>query len=251
MTEWIWLVGGALVGVAGTAVVALLRSEEVDELPDRRGFASLDTVLAWQPEPARILGRAERRVWRALSNALPGYIVLAKIPIARFVRVPKRNSFNEWLNRVGYLTADFVVCDGASDVVSVVQLHTATASDRSQRRHARMKRVLTAAGIRLVVWTGGDPPSSERIREQVLPDVGAPTMPAPESVLPAPTVHRHEPIPLPEIDEIDALPDSAQRDPPPSTWYSNLDSGPGAFSPEPEVRRGTRRHLPPDDGAGG
>jgi hypothetical protein len=57
----------------------------------------LDTLLGWPPEATRVLRTSERVAYSTLRLALPGYMVLAQVPIARFINVPKRNSYAEWM----------------------------------------------------------------------------------------------------------------------------------------------------------
>ena len=47
---------------------------------------------------------AERLAYSTLKLALPGYMILSQVPIARFIDVPKRNSYGEWMRRVGAAT---------------------------------------------------------------------------------------------------------------------------------------------------
>lgn len=229
ISEWpslVWLLGGLAIGIVFMLVRGWWRSRPSAKEPDRSAHSGLDTVLAWQPERVRILTRAERKILDALVQALPEYTVLAKMPVARFVRVPKRNSFNEWLNRVGYLSADFVVCDKGTDVIAVVQLRSERPSERSERRQTRMKRVLAASGVRFVSWGAGDPPSATTIRDRVLPGEDSPTQPGgADSVLPSQAALPDEQkMPLPEIDELADDDDARRREPPSSTWYTDIDS---------------------------
>jgi hypothetical protein len=71
----------------------------------------LDTLAGWPPEPTRILRSSERLAFSTLKLALPGYLILAQVPLARFLSVPKRNSYAEWMRRLGNQCVDFVVCD--------------------------------------------------------------------------------------------------------------------------------------------
>ena len=111
--------------------------------------ARLDTVAAWPPTATRILTTAERSAYGTLVNALPGYMILAQVPLARFLRVPTRYSYSEWLRRLGTQCADLVVCDMASEVLAVVnvQAPAGSESERARKRLNRMARVLKAAGI--------------------------------------------------------------------------------------------------------
>ena len=82
----------------------------------------LDTLAGWPPEPTRILRSSERLAFSTLKLALPGYLILAQVPLARFLSVPKRNSYAEWMRRLGNQCVDFVVCDVTSQVVAVVEV---------------------------------------------------------------------------------------------------------------------------------
>src|SRR5258706_10847948 len=82
----------------------------------------VDTVAGWPPQPTRLLSSSERVAFSALVRALPEYIVLAQVPLSRFLSVPKRNSYADWLRRVGYQRVDFAVCDMNAQVVAVIKL---------------------------------------------------------------------------------------------------------------------------------
>jgi hypothetical protein len=159
---------------------------------------ALDTVVSWPPEAARILSVTERQAFELLKRALPGFMVLAQVPLSRFVRVPMRHSYNDWLQRVGQLSADLVICDIGSRVLAVVDIRSAEESPRSRRRHERMARVLKAAGIRVHVWREGDLPSASEVRS-VIGAVLVDNAPRPTNSRPMPL------IPVPEIAEIDQL----------------------------------------------
>lgn len=128
---------------------------------------ALDTVAAWPPEAARILNVNERQAYDLLRRALPGFMVLAQVPLSRFVRVPTRNSYSDWLQRVGQLSADLVVCDVGSRVLAVIDIRSADETARSRRRHERMARVLRAAGIRVHTWRADDLPSASEVRTSI------------------------------------------------------------------------------------
>src|SRR5882672_3723719 len=75
------------------------------QAPRRKPAArdALDTVADWPPESARIMSIHERQAYDLLRRALPGMLVLAQVPLSRFLRVPTRHSYNDWLQRVGSL----------------------------------------------------------------------------------------------------------------------------------------------------
>jgi hypothetical protein len=226
----VWFVLLAVVALAAVVVVRRGAGKS-------KGRAdALDTVASWPPEATRVLTGEELRAYRTLVRALPEHIVLAQVPLSRFLKVPRRHSYGEWLHRVGQINADLLVCDMASQVVGVVEIHSARDSERSKERHQRMARVLKKAGIRCIVWMEGAIPAPEAAREQLLPQKpGAAGAPAPvRAPTPGPAP---APAPMPEP----AVDPTPGREPMPSTWFDEFDSGPtplaGASSREPAQTR--------------
>ncbi len=134
---------------------------------------ALDTVMGWPPEAARILTINERQAYDLLKRAMPGFLVLAQVPLSRFIRVPSRHSYAEWLSRVGSLSADLLLCDAGSKVLAVIDIRAAQESDRARRRHERMARVLRTAGVHVFDWREGELPSAAEVRSIMAKLVGA------------------------------------------------------------------------------
>ncbi len=187
---------------------------------------ALDTVAAWPPEAARVLTIDERQAYDLLRRAMPGFLVLAQVPLSRFVRVPSRHSYNDWLQRVGSLSADLLLCDAGSRVLAVIDIRAVEESARSRRRHERMARVLSSAGIRVHTWREGQLPALAEVRHALTPLIG------PASVGGKPTTSRPMPlIPVPEMAEILAEGDRAALDaaldpamePVPSAFFEELE----------------------------
>ncbi len=132
----------------------------------RRGQAreAVDTLTGWPPEPVRVLSITERQAHDLLRKAMPGFLVMAQVPLARFIRVPTRHSYSEWLKRVGSLSADLLLCDAGSRVLAAIDIRDANESERARRRHERMARVLRAAGIPVHQWREGQLPSTAEVR---------------------------------------------------------------------------------------
>jgi hypothetical protein len=130
---------------------------------------AVDTLAGWPPEAARVLTIDERQAFDVLRRAFPSYLVLAQVPLSRFVRVPLRRSYTEWLQRVGSLSADLLLCDAGSRVVAVVDIRNPTESERARRRHDRMARVLRHAGVQVVVWRAGELPDAQAARAAIAP----------------------------------------------------------------------------------
>lgn len=198
----------------------------------KRGAEGLDTLMAWHPQPTRIMTAHERQAFRLLRSALPDHVILAQVPLARFIKVPTRHSYAEWLRRVGQLCADLVVCDADSQVLAIVEVRAPKGqeSEKSQRRHARMDRVLQTAGIPLQIWTEGELPSPMAVRDMLAQATGMP--PQPGSSRPAPDAGasamapRGGASPAQAFEPTEADDDWPQeQDPPSSTWFDDLDSG--------------------------
>lgn len=211
----------------------------------------LDTLMDWQPMSTRVLTTAERDAYHVLRKALPEHMVLAQVPVARFIKVPTRNSYTEWLRRVGSLCADLVVCDMNSQVVAVVEVRQPLSreNERAQRRHARMDRVLQGARIPVHVWLEGALPGAVVAREAILGSAlqGAAQSGSPEAhqtrrdAEAAAVVasmqgigdlrglsvdERAVDVVLDELDEWESTgADHDRKEPPPSTWFDDLDSG--------------------------
>lgn len=215
----------ALVVVLVLAVVFLRgRSSNkrgVDESADR-----LDTVAAWPPKTTRVLTTAERLAYSTLVRALPGYMVLAQVPLARFLKVPTRHSYSEWLRRLGNQCADLLVCDMASEVIAVVNVQPPAdqLSERGRKRQNRMARVLKAANIPMHVWTDDALPSVDAARETLLPKAAAAPTEATAFATPPQRPGASRPVPLEPTGDAD---DAGEvREPTPSTWFDEFNSGP-------------------------
>lgn len=215
----------AAVALLLTLFVVRRRGRQNSSRSSIRG--GLDTVQDWPPEPARVMTVQERQSYELLRRALPGYMVLAQVPLSRFVRVPTRHSYTEWLQRVGSLSADLLVCDTGSRVLAVIDVRAAEETPRSRRRHERLARVLRAAGVRVHVWREGQLPSASEVRTALAHDLlrgNGPMQPVSTSSRPMPL------IPVPETQELDALladGDAAalhdgEHEPVPSAFFEEL-----------------------------
>lgn len=184
---------------------------------------NLDTVQSWTPQAVRVLTLPERKAYDLVRKALPGRLVLAQVPLARFISVPTRHSYSDWLTRVGRLSVDLIVCDKSSRVVAVVDVRTPGQSQRSQRRHDRMTQVLEAAGIRVLHWSAEALPSASEVRA-IFRDQGAEV----EEELIGPGGKRVLPVPemvevLAEGDDMAAMA-GPQFDPVSSDYFDDLDA---------------------------
>jgi len=204
---------------------------------DSHSSDNVDTVAGWMPQTTRVLTGAEREAYETLRTALPAHIILAQVPLARFLKVPTRNSYAEWLRRVGHLCADLVVCDRNSLVIAVVEVHAATpvTDDRVLRRQQRLARVLKAAAIPMHVWTEDVLPTPDAAREAIAPTPPATELPATPAAKLAPALSGRfatsaagrtpDAAAEPPTDEVTEL-----NQAPPSTWFDDLDTGPAPLT---------------------
>ncbi len=242
------LLAGVVV-LIGLVAYLVLRSRRQRVDPEgssgRRSREEVDTVAAWPPEVTRLLTSGERSANEVLAKALPECLVFAQVPLARFIKVPRRHSYAEWLTRVGHLCADFVICDRASLVLGAVLLQTMRDSERAGRRRARMARVLKAAGVKVFTWREEALPDAETARDQIIQRTGVPsTAPVAADAGPSrgqrPASTESTGIPLPEVVSVSAD-DGPRQEPPPSTWFDDLDSGRVPLDPAQRQQGGQGR----------
>ena len=186
---------------------------------------NLDTVQAWPPQAVRVLTLPERRAYDMLRKALPGHLVLAQVPLARFISVPTRNSYSDWLTRVGRLSVDLLVCDHSSRVIAAIDIRGADESARSQKRHARMAEVLRAANIAVHSWQADALPTPVEVRALFI----AHNADADAEETPAMTAGGKTILPVPEMREMLAAGDEAaaanpQFDPVSSGYFDDLEA---------------------------
>jgi hypothetical protein len=174
-------------------------------------------VAGWPPRATRMLSQPERRVMALLRDALPDYMILAQVPLARFLKVPERYSYADWMRRVGHVSVDFLVCDLSSNVIAAVELRgqEGDESDKARRRHVRMDRVLAAAGIKVHVWRDNALPQITAAREQILGTAAGQSSPSgsdTKSTAAAPLAD--------EMVDTDMRDDAVE--PRPSTWFDDM-----------------------------
>jgi len=181
-------------------------------LPTRKGRGAgagapaADTVADWPPQPARAMNLPQRQAHALLARAMPGCIVLAQVPLSRFMRVVAHKPYGQWLLRAGWLSVDLLLCDSNARVLAVVNLRVAPGSNSRDKRYERMSRVLKAAGIREFVWDKSDLPDIQSAKHQLAPllrELPGAALPAKAGPL----------IPVAEMEELLAQGDGQEYDP--------------------------------------
>jgi hypothetical protein len=184
----------------------------------------IDTVAGWVPQPTRLLTPRHRDALEVLRRALPDHFVLAQVPIARFVRVPTRLSYSEWMRRIGHVCVDLMVCDLSSGVIAVIDVRDPGRSEteRTRKRRGRVERVMQAAGIPVYVWGDAMLPDPAAVRKALVkenPEI-PPWNPAPPLTETfAQAEPNSNPITIPMGDEFED-----PMAPPMSSWFDELHS---------------------------
>jgi hypothetical protein len=206
----------------------------------------LDTLIGWPPEATRVLRTSERLAFSTLKLALPGYMILAQVPVARFINVPKRNSYAEWMRRLGGQCVDFVVCDVTSQVIAAIDVRPPESqlSDRLKRRLDRLARTLGAVGIPIHVWNEESLPSVEAARASLLPKAPAvpPDLASRKSAVQIAAEMRAARSPFEDTDRDSSRDEVIEviemPEPSASTWFDELDSESSKLPPrEPRQAR--------------
>jgi hypothetical protein len=115
-----------------------------------------DTVMRWPPTPSRVLISSERLAHKCIARALalehPRGFLLAHVPLHKLVRVPRHQSYREWLSRTALLTVDFALCDEHGYVRAVVVMPAVDDLPRHVQRRERLMRVLSATDLPITLW---------------------------------------------------------------------------------------------------
>ena len=182
----------------------------------------LDTVVGWPPQAVRVMTLPERQAYELLRRAVPrNYMVLAQVPLSRFISVPTENPHVQWLNRAGRLSVDLLVCDPSSRVVGAIEVRSNNESKRSTNRHERLAKVLKAAQVPVHTWSDAALPTLREVRQAFLATAHDDASALPHSndrrLLPLPEIHellvdgdeyhlnhRHEPVSSGFFDDLDA-----------------------------------------------
>ena len=156
------------------------------------------TAPRFLPQAVRVLAAAERQAFCALREAMPSCLILAQVPLTRFLRVESGQA--RWLQQVSGMSADLLVCDSGSRVLLAISVRSPAASEASRRRHDRMSRLLKAAGIKVLSWNEEALPDVASIRAQLVPLLAPATSQSPlHRSTPAGTMSSKPLIPVADV----------------------------------------------------
>jgi hypothetical protein len=225
MSDLALVAGGALTAAVMTlSLLMLARRRRAHSFRGGEGSDALDTIAAWPPQAVRVMTLAERQAYDVLRRAMPRCLVLAQVPLARFISVPTLNSYAAWLTRAGRLSADLLVVDNASRPVTAIQIRDGDETDRSAKRRQRLTDVLQAAGISVHVWDSDRLPTPEEALRLFHGD---------QTLVEDEAVERNGPIPVAQVEELLALGDDRDygQEPVASTFFDEFDPGSPASRP--------------------
>ncbi len=170
-------------------------------------------------QAVRVLTVAERQAHTLLRQAMPGYLVLAQVPVTRFLRVDP--SQPQWVQQTNGLSADLLLCDSGSRVLAVVSVRSVLASEGSRRRHDKLMRLLRDSGVKSLFWNEDALPDVAMIRAQIVPMLVGNAATRPPGAVPSRAMPL---IPVAEIlAEGDAEHDDASMEPVPSALFDEFE----------------------------
>lgn len=141
----------------------------------------------WAIIPRPVLNGDERRTLRLLREALPQYIVLAKLPLTRMCHPRDPQKVSYWYELLGPLHVSFAVCNANGRVLAVVDLENERG--RSRRATAIKTGVMEACRIRYLSCLPENlPPVSEL--QLLVPQQGVVSRPIPLSAAVPPGFHQ-------------------------------------------------------------
>lgn len=183
---------------------------------------AMDTVEAWPPQTVRVLTLEERQAYDIISRAMPRHLVLGQVPLSRFISVPTKNTYADWLHRVGRQSVDLLVTDSSSRPIAAIEIRGSVESPRSVKRHETLTRVLEAAGVPVHVWREGALPTAEQAYKQLRGHASAAHTPSQRAT---DEEDDHQPIPVADVHEMLAEGDNRDygHDPVASSFFDDID----------------------------
>jgi len=165
-----------VVVIAVIAVLAVLKAKSQGGGADE----------VWPFYAKKPLSQPEQVLYFRLVQALPDHIVLAQVQLSRLLGVKKGNNYQAWFNRINRMSADFVVCNKDSSIVSVIELDDAThQKEDRQAADAKKDKALSSAGIRIVRWQAKAIPDIAAIQSAIMPNIAV-KRDAPQAARPLP-----------------------------------------------------------------
>lgn len=163
----------AVVSASACLVLALMgwrawrrgpRPASAGKAPSSQKAEGEALLTRYQPSAVRVLTASELQAFDMVREALPTHLVMAQVPLVRYLRVEDKRAEDDWLRGLSMLSADILVCDSTSRPVLAIDILTPKPGNRSRERHERMRQLLEGVGIRVLVWREGRIPTAEQAR---------------------------------------------------------------------------------------
>ncbi len=153
-------------------VVAFLGGVLVAIAWQRRGKRAEPLPTDWPLTPRPVFTTSERRIFQTLREALPGHVVLAKLPLVRFSQPTDVDDVRYWYDLLGNIHVSFVVCSLNGRVLAAIDLES---SRGESRRAMQIKQsVLGACRVRYLRCTPDTLPSPSELQVLVPPSTARP-----------------------------------------------------------------------------
>jgi hypothetical protein len=119
----------------------------------------------WPLCAKRPMASPEQVLYQRLVMALPGHIILSRVPVSGVVGAKRGFDAGLWNRRMRHLQYDFVVCAKDASVLAAIELHDSPRSDSLQTSADLTKaRAAASAGVRLVRWQAKALPDPAQIQ---------------------------------------------------------------------------------------
>jgi hypothetical protein len=119
----------------------------------RRRNARRDAKQPWPFYAKRPLPGPEQVLHQRLVSALPGHIVMSRVPLSGVLGIKRGHDTQTWDRRIRPLQYDFVVCAKDSTVLLAIELQGSARHEKTPAGTDQIKeRASAAAGVRIVRW---------------------------------------------------------------------------------------------------
>ena len=132
---------------------------------NRRHVAKRNAKEPWPFYAKRPLAGPEQVLHQRLVTALPGFIVMTRVPVSGVLGIKRGHNIKTWTPRIRHLQYDFVVCSKDATVLAAIELEDSARRDKDKASADQIKdRASAAAGVRLLRWQARALPEHAEIR---------------------------------------------------------------------------------------
>jgi Protein of unknown function (DUF2726) len=167
ISPWLLAVLASLLFLVGSALgwAATRRQRRPPALPAK-----------WAIAPRSVFSTVERRLYRAMRDALPQHVVLAKLPLVRFCQPTEPGEVRYWFDLLGASHVGFAICSANGRVLAAIDVDV---DHGLGRRSAQIKQaVLAACRVRYVRCRSDRLPGASEIQQWIPAPPVAPVVPS-------------------------------------------------------------------------